>query len=106
MWSPRPDSQDFFGGGHTVLRGGFGIYYGLGQTEDQIQPIDGGRIDLRPASPDCRAHRRPRHEPADSIRPPLQLLNPLKRSVNRKWIKAISIYLRFTPHNFSKIYEH
>jgi len=28
----------------TVLRGGFGIYYGPGQTEDQIQPIESNRI--------------------------------------------------------------
>jgi hypothetical protein len=44
-WSPRPGSlENFFGGGHTVLRGGFGIYYGPGQTEDQIQPIESDRI--------------------------------------------------------------
>src|SRR5439155_25027520 len=34
----------FFSGGHTVLRGGFGMYYGPGQTEDQIQPIESNRI--------------------------------------------------------------
>ena len=28
----------------TVLRGGFGIFVGPGQTEDQIQPIEGERI--------------------------------------------------------------
>jgi hypothetical protein len=28
----------------TVFRGGFGIYYGPGQTEDQIQPIESDRI--------------------------------------------------------------
>ena len=27
-----------------MLRGGFGIYYGPGQTEDQIQPIESNRI--------------------------------------------------------------
>jgi Carboxypeptidase regulatory-like domain len=43
-WSPKPEGQGFFGGGHTVLRGGFGIYYGPGQTEDQIQPIESDRI--------------------------------------------------------------
>jgi Carboxypeptidase regulatory-like domain len=31
-------------GGKTVLRGGFGIYVGPGQTEDQIQPIESDRI--------------------------------------------------------------
>ncbi len=41
-------SPDFggklFSGGRTVFRGGFGIYYGPGQTEDQIQPIESDRI--------------------------------------------------------------
>ncbi len=31
-------------GGKTVLRGGFGIFYGPGQLEDQIQPIESDRI--------------------------------------------------------------
>ena len=43
-WSPNPNGKGFFGGGHTVLRGGFGIYYGPGQTEDQVQPIESNRI--------------------------------------------------------------
>ncbi|PYV12735.1 MAG: hypothetical protein DMG07_16530, partial [Acidobacteria bacterium] len=43
-WSPRPDNTGFFGGGHTALRLGFGIYYGVGQVEDQIQPIESDRI--------------------------------------------------------------
>src|ERR1044071_5705499 len=43
-WSPSPGGTAFFGGGHTVLRGGFGIFYGPGQTEDQIQPIESDRI--------------------------------------------------------------
>lgn len=43
-WSPNQDGTGFFGGGHTILRGGFGIYYGPGQTEDQIQPIESDRI--------------------------------------------------------------
>lgn len=43
-WSPNPKGNGFFSGGHTVLRGGFGIYYGPGQTEDQIQPIESNRI--------------------------------------------------------------
>jgi hypothetical protein len=43
-WSPNPNGTGFFGGGKTVLRGGFGIYYGPGQTEDQIQPIESNRV--------------------------------------------------------------
>lgn len=43
-WSPRPNSSGLFGGGKTVLRGGFGIFYGVGQVEDQIQPIESDRI--------------------------------------------------------------
>ncbi|MCM3871259.1 MAG: carboxypeptidase regulatory-like domain-containing protein [Pyrinomonadaceae bacterium] len=43
-WSPNVAGSGFFGGGKTVLRGGFGIFYGPGQTEDQIQPIESDRI--------------------------------------------------------------
>ncbi len=43
-WSPMPNGGGFFGGGRTLLRGGFGIFYGPGQTEDQIQPIESDRI--------------------------------------------------------------
>ncbi|HEY6186866.1 MAG TPA: TonB-dependent receptor [Pyrinomonadaceae bacterium] len=43
-WSPRPAGDGFFGGGRTLLRAGFGIFYGPGQTEDQIQPIESDRI--------------------------------------------------------------
>jgi hypothetical protein len=43
-WSPNPNGAGFFGGGKTVVRGGFGIFYGPGQTEDQIQPIESNRI--------------------------------------------------------------
>jgi hypothetical protein len=37
-WSPM------FGKGKTVVRTGFGLYYGPGQIEDQIQPIQSDRI--------------------------------------------------------------
>lgn len=42
-WSPNVSGSGFFGGGKSVLRGGFGIFYGPGQTEDQIQPIESDR---------------------------------------------------------------
>jgi hypothetical protein len=43
-WTPGETKSGFFGGGKTVVRGGFGINYGPGQTEDQIQPIESDRI--------------------------------------------------------------
>jgi hypothetical protein len=43
-WSPNSTGNGFFAGGKSVLRAGFGIYYGPGQTEDQIQPIESDRV--------------------------------------------------------------
>ncbi|MEP6787962.1 MAG: carboxypeptidase regulatory-like domain-containing protein, partial [Acidobacteriota bacterium] len=43
-WSPNQNGSGFFAGGKTVFRGGAGIFYGPGQTEDQIQPIESDRI--------------------------------------------------------------
>jgi hypothetical protein len=43
-WSPKPAGNGWFSGGRTVIRGGFGIYYGPGQAEDLIQPIESNRI--------------------------------------------------------------
>lgn len=43
-WSPNQGGSGFFAGGKTVFRGGIGLYYGPGQTEDQIQPIESDRI--------------------------------------------------------------
>jgi hypothetical protein len=45
-WSPGQSSKGFFGGGRTVVRAGFGINYGPGQIEDQIQPLQSDRIQL------------------------------------------------------------
>ncbi len=42
-YSPNFDNG-FFSNGRSVFRAGFGIYYGPGQTEDQIQPIESDRI--------------------------------------------------------------
>lgn len=41
-WSPNSNRTGPFG--RTVFRGGFGIFYGPGQVEDQIQPIESDRI--------------------------------------------------------------
>ncbi len=43
-WSPFEKATGFFGGGKTVVRAGFGINYGPGQTEDQVQPIESDRV--------------------------------------------------------------
>ncbi len=43
-WSPGQGGTGFFEGGRTVIRGGIGLYYGPGQTEDQIQPIESDRV--------------------------------------------------------------
>jgi hypothetical protein len=45
-WSPNYNRKGFFGGEKTVMRVGFGIYYGPGQIEDQIQPIQNDRINV------------------------------------------------------------
>lgn len=43
-WQPGYGKTGFFSGRRTTIRGGFGIFYGPGQTEDQIQPIESDRI--------------------------------------------------------------
>jgi hypothetical protein len=48
-WSPWPSHAGVFGGGHTVLRAGFGIYGGPGQTEDQLQPAESDRVWTTPS---------------------------------------------------------
>ena len=42
-WQPRV-AATYTPMGKTVIRGGFGIFVGPGQTEDQIQPIEAERI--------------------------------------------------------------
>jgi len=42
-WQPRI-AATYTPMGRTVIRGGFGIFVGPGQTEDQIQPIEAERI--------------------------------------------------------------
>src|SRR6185369_12313046 len=41
-WQPRVSAT--YSLRETVLRGGFGIFVGPGQTEDQIQPVEAERI--------------------------------------------------------------
>ena len=43
-YSPFANKGGFFGGNRSVIRAGFGLFYGPGQTEDQIQPIESDRI--------------------------------------------------------------
>ena len=43
-WSPNAVGEGFFAGGKSVFRAGFGIYYGPGQTEDQVQPLESDRV--------------------------------------------------------------
>jgi len=52
-WSPDINGSGYFAGGKTVFRGGFGMYYGPGQTEDQIQPIDSYRATSTVSAPTC-----------------------------------------------------
>ncbi len=43
-WSPFSSRGGTFGGERTVFRGGFGILYGPGQTEDLLQPAESDRV--------------------------------------------------------------
>lgn len=43
-WQPAFNGKGLFANGNTTIRAGFGIFYGPGQTEDQIQPIESDRI--------------------------------------------------------------
>ncbi len=50
-WSPGSKSSGLFGGGRTVIRTGFGIFTGPGQTEDQVQPAESDRVWTTPSNP-------------------------------------------------------
>jgi hypothetical protein len=43
-FQPRVSATYSPGNGGTVIRGGFGLFVGPGQTEDQIQPVESDRI--------------------------------------------------------------
>jgi hypothetical protein len=43
-WSPSSSRTGLFGSDHTVIRGGFGMFYGPGQLEDTLQPLESDRV--------------------------------------------------------------
>lgn len=43
-WSPFSSRRGLFGAERTVIRAGFGIFSGPGQTEDQLQPAESDRV--------------------------------------------------------------
>jgi hypothetical protein len=66
-WSPFSKGTGLFGGDHTVLRAGFGIFTGPGQTEDQLQPAESDRIWTTPSG-GTYCGRRVRDEHRESYR--------------------------------------
>jgi hypothetical protein len=48
-WSPFASHGGLLGGNRSVLRAGFGIYAGPGQTEDQLQPAESDRVWTTPS---------------------------------------------------------
>jgi hypothetical protein len=48
-WSPNSKGAGMFGGGKTVIRTGFGVFTGPGQTEDQLQPGESDRVWTTPS---------------------------------------------------------
>ena len=48
-WSPFSSHTGFFGADRTLLRAGFGVYVGPGQTEDQLQPAESDRVWTTPS---------------------------------------------------------
>ena len=48
-WSPFSSRGGFFGSDRTLLRAGFGVYVGPGQTEDQLQPAESDRVWTTPS---------------------------------------------------------
>jgi len=48
-WSPSASTGGLFGRDRTILRAGFGVYSGPGQTEDQLQPAESDRVWTTPS---------------------------------------------------------
>ena len=79
----------------TVLRGGFGIFVGPGQTEDQIQPIEAERISTTLSSGplllypvDVAAHPRQLHRPTRTTAPTSRARTPTTTRCRRRSIST------------------
>jgi hypothetical protein len=102
-WSPKPTGTGFFAGGRTVLRGGFGIYYGPGQTEDQIQPIESDRVSATFTSNPIFPGGPPLTFPLDSSAATVFFLNnPITRSYQpRAYANEYTVPEKIYQYGFS-----
>src|SRR6185369_14592335 len=89
-WSPNAGGNGFFGGGRTVLRGGFGLFSGPGQTEDQIQPIESDRISSTFTSNPIFAGGPPLAFPLDSTAAVAFFTNPANVNIRSYQPRAYS----------------